>query len=147
MGMCVLASQVAQMVKNLSAMWETQVRSLGQEDPLEKGMATHSSILAWRIPWTEEPSRLQSKGSQRVGHDWVMLLYLKWIINKDLTCGALVSVMWQPVWEGSLGDNGYMHMYDCSLETITTLLISYNPIQNKKLKKKVFSPWLLPRWY
>ena len=57
------------MVKNLSAMWETQVRSLGQEDPLEKGMATHSSILAWRIPWTEEPSRLQSKGSQRVGHD------------------------------------------------------------------------------
>ena len=69
MDMCVLASQVAQMVKNLSAMWETQVRSLGQEDPLEKGMATHSSILAWRIPWTEEPSRLQSKGSQRVGHD------------------------------------------------------------------------------
>ena len=57
------------MVKNLSAMWETQVQSLGQEDPLEKGMATHSSILAWRIPWTEEPGGLQSKGSQRVGHD------------------------------------------------------------------------------
>ena len=69
MDMCVLASQVAQIVKNLSAMWETQVRSLGQEDPLEKGMATHSSILAWRIPWTEEPGGLQSKGSQRVGHD------------------------------------------------------------------------------
>ena len=69
MDMCVLASQVAQMVKNLSAMWETQVRSLGQEDPLEKDMATHSSILAWRIPWTEEPSGLQSKGLQRVGHD------------------------------------------------------------------------------
>ena len=67
MDMCVLASQVAQMVKNLSAMWETQVRSLGQEDPLEKDMATHSSILAWRIPWTEEPSGLQSMGSQKVG--------------------------------------------------------------------------------
>ena len=53
-----LASLVAQMVKNLPAMWETQVRSLGQEDPLEKGMATHSSILAWRIPWTQGPGRL-----------------------------------------------------------------------------------------
>ena len=57
------------MVKNLPAMQETQVRSLSQEDPLEKGMATHSSILAWRIPWTEEPGMLQSMGSQRVGHD------------------------------------------------------------------------------
>ena len=57
------------MVKNLPAMQETQVRSLGQEDPLEKGMATHSSILAWRIPWTEEHSGLQSMGLQRVGHD------------------------------------------------------------------------------
>ena len=50
-------------------MWETQVRSTGQEDPLEKGMVTHSSILAWRIPWTEELRGLQSTGSQRVGHD------------------------------------------------------------------------------
>ena len=57
------------MVKHLPAMWETQVRSLGWEDLLEKEMAAHSSTLAWRIPWTEEPSRLQSMGSQRVGHD------------------------------------------------------------------------------
>ena len=57
------------MAKNLPVMWEIQVQSLGQEDPLEKGMATHSSILAWRIPWTEEPGRLPSMGSQRVGHD------------------------------------------------------------------------------
>ena len=57
------------MVKNLPAMQETWVRSLGREDPLEKGMATHSSILAWRIPWTEEAGMLQSMGSQRVGHD------------------------------------------------------------------------------
>ena len=64
------ASLAALMVKNLPAMWETQVRSLGQEDPLEKGMATHSSILAWRIPWTEEPGGLQSMGLRRAGHDW-----------------------------------------------------------------------------
>ena len=60
---------VAQMVKNLPAVQETWVQSLGREDPLEKEMATHSSILAWRIPWTEEPRGLQSMGSQRVGHN------------------------------------------------------------------------------
>ena len=63
------ASQVTQVVKNLAAMQETQVQSLGQEDPLEKGMATHSSILAWKIPWTEEPGGPQSMGLQRLGHD------------------------------------------------------------------------------
>ena len=63
------ASLVAQMVENLPAMQETTVQSLGQESPLEKEMATHSSILAWRIPQMEEPGRLQSMGSQRVGHD------------------------------------------------------------------------------
>ena len=57
------------MLKNLPTMQETQVRSLGQEDPLEMEMAAHSSILAWEIPWTEEPGGLQSMGSQRVGHD------------------------------------------------------------------------------
>ena len=64
-----LTSLVAQMVKHLPTMEETRVRSLGWEDPLEKEMATHSSILAWKIPWTEEPGWLQSMGSQRVGHD------------------------------------------------------------------------------
>ena len=59
---------MAQLVKNWLAMRETWVRSLGWEDPLEKGMATHSSVLAWRIPWTEEPGWLQSVGSQRVAH-------------------------------------------------------------------------------
>ena len=57
------------MVKKLPALQETQVRSLGQEDPLEKGMATHSSILAWRIPWIEDPGQLQSMGLQRAGHN------------------------------------------------------------------------------
>ena len=60
---------MAQRLKRLPGMQETRVRSLGREDPLEKEMATHSSILAWRIPWTEEPGRLQSTASQRVGHD------------------------------------------------------------------------------
>ena len=63
------ASLVAQAVKRLSTMWETWVPSLGREDPLEKDMATHSSAIAWKIPWTEEPGRLKSMGSQRVGHD------------------------------------------------------------------------------
>ena len=63
------ASLVAQMVKNLPAVRENQVRSLGQEDPLEKGMAPHSSILAWRIPQTEEPGSLQFMGLQKIGHD------------------------------------------------------------------------------
>ena len=60
---------MAQMVKCLSTMQETQVRSLGREDRLEKAMAIHSSTIAWKIPWTEEPGRLQSMGSQRVRHD------------------------------------------------------------------------------
>ena len=65
----VVVSLVAQAVKNLPATQETRVRSLGWEDPLEEGMATHSRILAWRIPWTEEPDELQFMGSQRLGHD------------------------------------------------------------------------------
>ena len=67
-------SLVAQMVKCLPTMWETQVRSLHWEDPLEKEMASHSSTLAWKIPWREEPGRLRSTGSQRVRYDWVTAL-------------------------------------------------------------------------
>ena len=65
----VLASLVAQLVKNLPAVQETWIRFLGWEDPLEKEMVTHSSILAWKISWTQEPGGLQSMGLQRVGHD------------------------------------------------------------------------------
>ena len=65
----VATSLVAQTVKRLSTMQETRVQALGWEDPLEKEMATHSSTIAWKIPWTEEPGRLQSMGSQTVGHD------------------------------------------------------------------------------
>ena len=67
--MIVWASLVVQMVKRLPTMQETQVRSLGQEEPLETELATHASTLAWKIPWTKEPGRLQSMGSQRVGHN------------------------------------------------------------------------------
>ena len=75
------------MVKSLPAMWETQVRSLNQEDPLEKEMATRSSIVAWRIPWTEEPGKLQSLGSQRVRNNWAtntftfIACHLIWVVN------------------------------------------------------------------
>ena len=65
---------MAQRLKRLPAIWETWVRSLGWEDPLEKEMATHSSTLAWKISWTEEPCRLQSMGLQRVRHDWMTSL-------------------------------------------------------------------------
>ena len=74
--MKVRASLVAQRLKRLPAVWEIWVRPLGQEDTLEKEMATHSSILAWRIPWTEEPGRLQSTVSQRVRHDGATSLSL-----------------------------------------------------------------------
>ena len=67
--MCHRTSLVAQTVKRLSTMWETWVQSLGWEDPLEKEMAIHSSTIAWKIPWTEEPGRLQCMESQRVEHD------------------------------------------------------------------------------
>ena len=67
--MYIWASLVSEMVKNLPAMWETQVESPGQEDPMEREMATHSSVLASEIPWTEQPGGLQSLGLQRVGHN------------------------------------------------------------------------------
>ena len=91
------ASLVAQTVKRLSTMWETQIQSLGWEDPLEKEMTIPSSTIAWKIPWTEEPGRLQSMGSQRVRHDWATLSYIyiwiyiyiyfsskKWKVSKNL---------------------------------------------------------------
>ena len=92
------ASLVAWMVKHLPTMWETRVRSLGQEDPLEKEMATHSSIHAWKIPWTEEPGGLQSMGSQRVGHNWATSLlpphfnysWEMWFFGKQI----LISFRW-----------------------------------------------------
>ena len=80
------------MVKNLPAMQETQVWSLGQEDPLEKEMATHSSIFAWRIPRTEEPGGLQSTGLQRVGYDWATNTHThKYIVKVWRMHGAKIN--------------------------------------------------------
>ena len=85
---------MAQRVKNLPAIPETQFRSLGWEDPLEKEMATHSSILAWRIPWKEEPDRLQSTGLHRVGH-WVTTLSLFISINElRMPCDLLTTYIY-----------------------------------------------------
>ena len=114
------ASLVAQMVKNLPAMQETWVGSLGWEDSLGKGMATHSSILAWRIPWTEEPGSLQSRASQRVKHNWVtnipsqhtemhftatnLLLTLSWVyLSKSLAPIVLCFEM-HPCWANVYGE-------------------------------------------
>ena len=92
-------SLVAQMVKRLSTMREAQVRSLGWEDPLEKDMTTHSSTLSWKIPWTEEHGRLQSTGSQRVGHDWATSLsffpFTTWKASwKGWGVLIIISKMW-----------------------------------------------------
>ena len=83
---------MTQMVKNLPAMQETWIQSLGREDPLEKGTAIYSSILAWKIPWIEEPGGLQSMGLQRVGHDWATNTHYKdWLhINlSSIKCKSL----------------------------------------------------------
>ena len=89
-------SLVAQTVKCLSTMWETQVRPLGREDPLEKEIATHSSTLTWRIPWREEPGRLQLMGSQRVGHDWATSLTHSLIESRSHNYWALVAQLLKP---------------------------------------------------
>ena len=87
-------SLVAQMVKHLSAMQETRVWALGWEDPLEKEMGVHSSILAWKIPWTAEPGRLPSMGSQRVGHDWATSLSTHQTPTYLRTFSLIVSSAW-----------------------------------------------------
>ena len=100
--LCLWASLVAQMVKRLSAMQETRVWSLGWEDPLEKEMAAHSSILAWKIPWTAEPGRLPSMGSQRVGHDWassvsLFTFHFQYSLEKEM--GTHFSILaWKIPW-------------------------------------------------
>ena len=113
---------MAQRLKCLPTIWETQVRSLGQEDPLEKEMATHSSTFAWRIPWREESCRLQSMGSQRVGYNWATSLThsLKiatglpwWLSGKESACqvGDLGSIPGSGRCPG--GENGNLLQHSC----------------------------------
>ena len=108
-------SLVAQMVKCLSIMRETWVRSLGQEDPLEKEMAIHSSTIAWKIPWTEEPGRLQSMGSQRVGHDWATShTHCQWMLSakmdryQTISASCLISIIF--ISRITLADTSNLHL-------------------------------------
>ena len=84
---------MAQRLKHLPGMRETRVRSLGQEDPLEKEMATHSSTLVWRIPWREEPGRLQSMGSQRVQHNWTTSLSLFTLTRPESGLNIMLNII------------------------------------------------------
>ena len=96
-------SLVAQMVRRLPAMWETRVLFLGREDPLEKETAIHSSTPAWKIPWTEEPDRLQSMGSQRVGHDSTTSLSASWTMLKSLI--VWITTNWKILKEMGIPDH------------------------------------------
>ena len=99
------ASLVAQMVKNPPAVQETQVWSLGREDPLEKGMAIHSGILIWKIPWTEEHGRLQSMGSKSIRHNWVTKQQAPEILNYSQTSRSCWCCIW---WTILFGGKGYI---------------------------------------
>ena len=114
------ASLVAQTVKHLPTMRETRVRSLGWKDPLEKEMATHSSIHAWKIPWTEEPGGLQSMGSQRTGHNWATSLHLM------LTARSLIRLF------------SYLARFRERSEKSFVLFLFYRKGQRKSLGKKCF---------
>ena len=105
MGGPLWASLVAWTVKHLPTMWETRIQSLGWEDPLEKEMATHSSIHAWKIPWTKESGGLQSMGSQRVRHDWAtslhftslgIVLEIRWLFTTRNFQGIYSFWLWIP---------------------------------------------------
>ena len=135
---------VARRVKNLPAMQEAQVWPLVREDSLEKGMATHSTILAWRIPWTEEPGGLQPMGLQRVRHDWATNTH-------KLPFAVRTWTILRGVW-GRTDTSICMAESLCYSPEITTIsLINYTPIQNKRLKKNPrpshFAKWTWDRLF
>ena len=115
------ASLVAQRLKCLPAMRETWVRFLGQEDPLEKEMATHSSTLAWRIPWTEELGGLQSMGSQRVGHDWATSLTHSLIVCVFIN--LLCDWFSETVGNNEMAEYRLWNLIDLGLNSPSSLLI------------------------
>ena len=108
---------VVEVVKNLPAVQEIWVRSLGREDTLEDGMATHSSILAWRIPWTEEPGGQQSMGSQRIGHNWTTNTFMSSTVRKEQawsSCSELIPCLWKVcanTFESEWGNSTHGHEY------------------------------------
>ena len=132
------ASLEAQRLKRLPAMRETWVRSLGREDPLEKGMATHSSILAWRIPWTEEPGRLQSMGSQRVGHDWATSLSFTFMSYIGLPRWLSVKRTHLPVQEMQIWTLGWENLLEKAMATHSSILAWKSHGQRSLVS---YSPW------
>ena len=112
---------MAQTVKRLSTMQETRVRSLGWEDPLEKEMAPHSSTLAWKIPWTEEPDKLQSMGSQRVGHDWTTSLLLMLSSNDRIIISRFTD--WYSTVKKNLFSIDYIFLF---YSILFTLLLKFS---------------------
>ena len=121
-------SLVARAAKSLPAMWETQVRSLGREDPLEKGMAIHSRMPAWRIPWTEEPVALQSMRLQRVRHDWATNTSLSLWVHLE----EMVPCIWSRWWDGKPG-------FCCIAGRFFTIWANLN-----EPKSKLLHPWDSP---
>ena len=112
-------SMIAQMVKNLPAMWATWVQSLGREDPLGKGNATHPSILAWKTPWTEEPGRLESMGLQRLRYDWATFSHSLTLYNMPQYLGSSFIISLFTYWSVPLF-NIYIFLFNlqkCSLHT------------------------------
>ena len=124
-------------------MWETRVWSLGWEDPLEKVMSTHSSILAWKIPWMEKPGRLQSVGSQRVGHDWVPSLSFKHAllphlyIKIDTICMTPNLLMFYTMSEN------YFVNYCINVHASQVALVVKDPTSKWRRHKRLgFNPWV-----
>ena len=132
------ASLIAQLVKNLSAMQEIWVWSLGWEDPLEKGMVIHSSIFAWRIPWTEEPGRLQSLGSQRVGHDWATKEKREMDKNKH-AFASVTAITTQDYNQKSLCLKGALNTCRCwQIQSVGSVSFRTNCINSTHLLKTCF---------
>ena len=142
-------SLLAQMVKNLPAIWEIQVWSPGQEDPLEKSMATHSSILAWRIPWTEEPGRLWHKGSQRFRSDWVANTFSnvflfsmrkKNLIKFNFLLGILLSFLLAR----SSVKHDWSDLAAAAMQKLLKIKFHFQPIDDRP-QRCLEAPW--ERWF
>ena len=115
-------SLVAQTVKHLSTMWETRVQSLGWEEPLEKEMAIHTSTVAWKIPWTEEPGRLQFMGSQRVRHDWKQYYFEDAQTKFERlfkTPSKIVTIVGNPTLSPKANANPMSSFYDLKVNTLS----------------------------
>ena len=139
------------MVKRLPPMQETWVQSLGWEDPREKEMATHSSILVWKIPWTEEPARLQSMGSQRVGHDWVTSLFTFTVLHsQQLVESENAELLIQPTVKlhadfRPCSESAPLTLLHCSrvnCALLTTMQPGTMPLENLyPLKPNIYTPY------